>query len=187
MPIMQNKANSGPGVQLPGDGMCETNPICTGAEASVGQAPPYKGVQLRQTNPISGSPAGTEGRNMRNKPNLPGEAGQSSLTPRPSGLAAPPEAVVQNEANFRFGDCGGPSASSDDSACRRHPDKSRPSPPPFALTFAADTNRLFLRPMNRPKMGVSLQIRGMRGARGVRSPMTPDIVWIREIALAEDQ
>jgi hypothetical protein len=36
---------------------CETNPICTRAEESVGQAPPYKGAQLRQTNPIS--PAGT--------------------------------------------------------------------------------------------------------------------------------
>ncbi len=35
-----------------GDGSCKTNPICTRPEESVGQAPPYLWMQLRQTNPI---------------------------------------------------------------------------------------------------------------------------------------
>jgi hypothetical protein len=51
----------------------------------LGQGLGHEGL-LCETNPISGSPAGTEERNMRNKPNLRGEAGQSPLTPRPSPL-----------------------------------------------------------------------------------------------------
>jgi hypothetical protein len=49
---------------------CETKPICTRGEESVGQAPPYKRAQLRQTNPIRPGRAGQTGilgGNVRNK------------------------------------------------------------------------------------------------------------------------
>ncbi len=56
----QNEPNflAGPGGTGPGrrgtrDGMCETNPICTRGVELVGQAPPYKEVQLGKTNPVS--------------------------------------------------------------------------------------------------------------------------------------
>jgi len=53
---------------------CETKPIGSRPEESVGQAPPYGRTQLRQTNPIS-SPASRQGgsqeaANPRNKANL---------------------------------------------------------------------------------------------------------------------
>ncbi len=50
--IARNKPNSGLGCSYGRHGMCETNPIRTPGEESVGQAPPCEWAQLRQTNPV---------------------------------------------------------------------------------------------------------------------------------------
>ncbi len=73
--------------------LCETNPICTSGEASVGQAatpnavrcvwepdPPYKWAQLRQTNPIQPGRQARSRRGgiVRNKANSAEAAGRAS-------------------------------------------------------------------------------------------------------------
>ncbi len=60
--------------------MRKTNPLCIRPQESVGQAPPYKGAQLRQTNPIPGT-AGRRPGNERRKTNPIGRSESCETNP----------------------------------------------------------------------------------------------------------
>ncbi len=148
---------------------CETNPISGGA----GWDGPGDEGRLCKTNPISGSLAGTEGQNVRNKPNL-GECRAGTSNPRSGRRQALPGANrAKQSQTWEDWDvwakpvsvCG--TASPGRGTCETKPF------PPFALTFATDANTLCRRPMNRPRIRCRFIDQGDAGSTRRMRPEAP--------------